>query len=646
MASRLNGLVRDFAYWLKSEDGQKLVKDWGERKDKYRELLENEAKIEDLKSEEQVINLFANLWAAGPRFARKIIRDNGLERVKEWLKDLITRGEKGLSDKDFDDLVKGLKGVGHAMLSELLCLRFPERYWIWNNPLDDAVKKLKQYGALEWKRPSKGTEGEKYFAYQKVLDRILSAMREVPEISETLGRELNYSDADMFVFWIAHYWEQKLSKYFKARGFHFTYEQIAIFYAALKTKGFVILSGLSGTGKTKLAQLFAELLCPCQKCHGGETRKDVECECTHLFLSVRPDWRDSKALLGYYNPLTEQYESTPLLKFLLRARDDYEKNGDNAKPYFVILDEMNLSHVEYYFADFLSVLESGRDERGWTKEPLRLHSFKQSIQDQDGQKIPPELHLPPNLYIIGTVNIDETTYMFSPKVLDRAFTIEFRDVDFSDYPKSESGDAQQIADQIRDAILNDLCNGGKFCAVAADKGEIKRAIEEGLGDAKQQLEELNRRLQPYDLHFGYRVLDEIALFVRYAKSLPEEVGKALNGDEALDYAVLMKVLPKFHGPRQKLERPLREILKWSAANDTPEWVKDLTKQPTLQDIVSLLGKLAQPQKRQEGAEKQEGTNRQEDAQQQESKFRYPATAKKALQMLRQLYETGFASFAQ
>jgi len=142
------------------------------------------------------------------------------------------------------------------------------------------------------------------------------------------------------------------------------------------------------------------------------------------------------------------------------------------------------------------------------------------------------------------------------------------------------------------------------------------------------------------------VLDEIALFVRYAKSLPEEVGKALNGDEALDYAVLMKVLPKFHGPRQKLERPLREILKWSAANDTPEWVKDLTKQPTLQDIVSLLGKLAQPQKRQEGAEKQEGTNRQEDAQQQESKFRYPATAKKALQMLRQLYETGFASFAQ
>ncbi|MEM2691307.1 MAG: hypothetical protein QXS01_04310 [Candidatus Bathyarchaeia archaeon] len=943
MPNCLGGLVRDFVHWLKSASGQLLAWEWSGKQRHYQEML-RESKVEAL-SEEEVIDLFANLWAARfagvksdpAKTARKIIEGNGLEKVKEWLKDLLARGEKRLSPEDFDDLVGRLKGIGHAMLSELLCLRFPERYWIWNRQLDNAIRKLEQYKAVKWEQPSKGTEGQKYFAYQKVLDSILSAMREVPEISETLGREPSYySDADMFVWWIAgerkvwrmapgenaEWWDEcrdknciligwreaaqqapngdfskveskdamkellqrvykqregvrgwhqvwafvremkqgdiivakrgtrevigigivisdyippnssehplgenhdwrharkvdwridepvsvdfnlgtqtlieeaewnkiveaykqrgidvyerlwgqkvneqpnqqgnkfKLSEYFKVRGFYFTDEQIATFYAALKTKGFVILSGLSGTGKTKLAELFAELFATEQEEEEpqevGETdivldvqpymlkykrfiipvrywemlqplsigeelkieivvgeasercklkrwehpanpqgytqlllkgkvaqwfvdnlrtgdrfkiepqydddgnlqslnlmklekRKVRRLQTVHLFLSVRPYWRDSKALLGYYNPLTERYESTPLLKFLLRARDDYEKNGDNAKPYFVILDEMNLSHVEYYFADFLSVLESGRDERGWTKEPLRLHSFKRSIRDQDEQEIPPEFHLPPNLYIIGTVNIDETTYMFSPKVLDRAFTIEFRDVDFSDYPKSGSDSAKQIADQIRDAILNDLRNGGKFCAVAADKGKIKRAIEEGLGDAKQQLEELNRRLQPYDLHFGYRVLDEIALFVRYAKSLPEEVGKALNGDEALDYAVLMKVLPKFHGPRQKLERPLREILKWSAANDTPEWVKDLTKQPTLQDIVSLLGKLAQPQKRQEGAEKQEGTNRQEDAQQQESKFRYPATAKKALQMLRQLYETGFASFAQ
>jgi len=351
--------------------------------------------------------------------------------------------------------------------------------------------------------------------------------------------------------------------YFEAKGFQFTEEQVTAFYAALKTKGFVILSGLSGTGKTKLAQLFAELLCPCEKCQKGEGHNVCD-ECTHLFLSVRPDWRDSKALLGYYNPLTERYESTPLLEFLLRAAKDYDQNKSNAHPYFVILDEMNLAHVEYYFADFLSVLESGRDEKGWTKESLRFERIG-------------NLPLPPNLYIIGTVNIDETTYMFSPKVLDRAFTLEFREVDFSDYLGEgvNEEEARKIAEEIRGKILEDLRNGGKFCAVVADKDEVKKALQD-LGD-KKKLEKLNCTLQPYDLHFGYRVLDEIALFVQNAKNAPDDVVGKLSEDKALDYAVLMKVLPKFHGPRQKLETPLREVLKWAAKDNAPEWVKDTSK---------------------------------------------------------------------
>jgi energy-coupling factor transporter ATP-binding protein EcfA2 len=266
----------------------------------------------------------------------------------------------------------------------------------------------------------------------------------------------------------------KVLRYFAAKGFHFTPEQVTAFYAALKTKGFVILSGLSGTGKTKLAQLFAELLCPCEKCQKGEGHNVCD-KCTHLFLSVRPDWRDSKALLGYYNPLTERYESTPLREFLLRAAKDYDQNKSNAQPYFVILDEMNLAHVEYYFADFLSVLESGRDEKGWTKESLRLERIG-------------NLPLPPNLYIIGTVNIDETTYMFSPKVLDRAFTLEFREVDFSNYPPegTDRNWTPEQTEELRQNILEDLRNGGKFCAVVADKDEVKKALQD-LGDKKQNL---------------------------------------------------------------------------------------------------------------------------------------------------------------
>jgi 5-methylcytosine-specific restriction endonuclease McrBC GTP-binding regulatory subunit McrB len=409
-------------------------------------------------------------------------------------------------------------------------------------------------------------------------------------------------------------------------------------------------------------------------------------KCTHLFLSVRPDWRDSKALLGYYNPLTKRYESTPLLKFLLRAAINYEPNNPdiqrlsqvlklrdhkqdegNAQPHFVILDEMNLAHVEYYFADFLSVLESGRNE-GWTKESLRLERIG-------------NLPLPPNLYIIGTVNIDETTYMFSPKVLDRAFTLEFREVDFSDYLGEgvNAEEARKIAEEIRGKILEDLRNGGKFCAVVADKDEVKKALQD-LGD-KKKLEKLNCTLQPYDLHFGYRVLDEIALFVQNAKNAPDDVVGKLNEDEALDYAVLMKVLPKFHGPRQKLETPLREVLKWAAKDNAPEWVKDTSKPITLEQITEALQKwerldATQQQTQQEarqGADRQaeqtanaqqeqgnqtettptqaaqgeaKGQSEASTEQSFKSHFRYANTAKKVLQMLRQLYETGFASFAQ
>jgi hypothetical protein len=170
------------------------------------------------------------------------------------------------------------------------------------------------------------------------------------------------------------------------------------------------------------------------------------------------------------------------------------------------------------------------------------------------------------------------------------------------------------------------------------------------------------------------------LFVQNAKNAPDVVGR-LNEDEALDYAVLMKVLPKFHGPRQKLETPLREVLKWAAKDSAPEWVKDTSKPITLEQITGALQKwerldATQQQTQQEarqGADRQAeqtATAQQEQGNQTEttptqaaqgeakgqseaitaqrfkSHFRYANTAKKVLQMLRQLYETGFASFAQ
>ncbi|MDK2782454.1 MAG: 5-methylcytosine-specific restriction enzyme [Thermococcaceae archaeon] len=358
----------------------------------------------------------------------------------------------------------------------------------------------------------------------------------------------------------------------------------------------------------------------------------------HIFLSVRPDWRDSKSLLGYYNPLTGEYHKTQLLEFILRVIQDYEQNKEKATPYFIILDEMNLAHVEYYFADFLSVLESGRDE-GFTKEGIPLHD---SDEVEKFLEIPKELKLPPNLYIVGTVNMDETTYAFSPKVLDRAFVVEFHDVELEKYPPEVENNKfapEQVA-KLWKSIWDDLRGeDGKF--LASYKNSINEAVKK-LKDTEywQILIELNKALEPYDLHFGYRVVDEIALFFKNAKDSEErEIIKFDNDDEIFDLALLMKVLPKFHGNRKKLEKPLKEVLRHcitGTENGKQTIVKvevdDKEIELKLPDDISKLGSdiIVVIFRKWETYK---------------DNFRFKHTAKKVLRMLRQLYEIGFASFS-
>ncbi|RYG69485.1 hypothetical protein EON77_14665, partial [bacterium] len=148
------------------------------------------------------------------------------------------------------------------------------------------------------------------------------------------------------------------------------------------------------------------------------TADAVPTEPTYELVAVRPDWTDSRALLGFYNPLTRGYATTPTLDLVIRAREEVARAVAEARaprPFFLLFDEMNLARVEHYFSDFLSAMESG--------EALALHDDP-SIEDE----VPRRLELPHNLFVVGTVNVDETTYLFSPKVLDRAFVLEFNDV--------------------------------------------------------------------------------------------------------------------------------------------------------------------------------------------------------------------------
>ena len=178
-------------------------------------------------------------------------------------------------------------------------------------------------------------------------------------------------------------------------GLIYSEQLITRFVASLFTKPFVLLTGLSGSGKTRLAQAFVEWICQ---------NKSQYC-----IIPVGADWTNREPLLGYPNALDSNDYIKPdngVIDLMLEAEEN------PSLPYFLVLYEMNLSHVERYFADFLSVMESD--------EKIPLHDGE---KDKNG--VPPKLGLPSNLFIIGTVKIDESTNMYSPKVLDRANTIEF-----------------------------------------------------------------------------------------------------------------------------------------------------------------------------------------------------------------------------
>jgi 5-methylcytosine-specific restriction protein B len=289
------------------------------------------------------------------------------------------------------------------------------------------------------------------------------------------------------------------------------------FTASLLTKPFVILTGLSGSGKTKLAQSFAMWIC--------------ENEDQYCLVPVGADWTNREPLLGFPNALKNNEYVKPdnkVLDLLISAI----KNQD--EPYFLILDEMNLSHVERYFADFLSVMESGNK--------LSLHNGLDYWND-----VPAQIELPNNLFIIGTVNIDETTYMFSPKVLDRASVIEFR-VTAEEMKNYLDKNTKLELDKLKSAGAN---MAASFIKLAKDKS-LKTNDSQVL-----QTELLNffSELKKTGAEFGYRSASEIFRFAAVVDTIEPD----WSLPEIIDAAIIQKLLPKVHGSRRKLEPVLKSL---------------------------------------------------------------------------------------
>lgn len=276
----------------------------------------------------------------------------------------------------------------------------------------------------------------------------------------------------------------------------------------------------------------------------GGPRRSSASDKAYELVEVRPNWTDGHALLGFYNPLTKSYLSTPTLRLLLRAHAEVEASSDAVppRPFFLILDEMNLARVEHYFSDFLSVMESGN--------AIKLHDDLLVEEEAD---IPRQIKIPKNVFVIGTVNVDETTYMFSPKVLDRAFVLEFNDVDL----RGLAGAVQAESSESTPLALVNL-DGGLKLRGPANLAEWKRFERVLGGAASAVLHKLHEALAIENRHFGYRVAREIARFVDLAV---EQAGDSeATARAALDVAVLAKILPKLHGSQAEIEQTLKRLM--------------------------------------------------------------------------------------
>jgi len=311
-----------------------------------------------------------------------------------------------------------------------------------------------------------------------------------------------------------------------ASGFIFHPWQIATYVTAMRTKPFVILAGVSGTGKSKLPALVAELTT-------GKIDR----------VSVRPDWTDSSDVLGYVD-LQDRFRPGVVLKAARVASTDTERF------HVCLLDEMNLARVEHYFAEVLSSIEDRRKARGGGYESTKLVAQTLPAEFVTWQ----EQTMPANFGIVGTVNMDESSHGFSRKVLDRAFTLELSEVDL-DLDQSTPSDGTVAPVYWPPSFWH--CRATRISECDHEGPGFREAAER----ATTVLQDANKCLVHSQLQVGYRTRDEVILFLLNANELKDSfVTRDGKPVDPLDLALMMKVLPRLVGGSNAIRRTMIGLL--------------------------------------------------------------------------------------
>lgn len=346
-----------------------------------------------------------------------------------------------------------------------------------------------------------------------------------------------------------------------------------LYLAALRTKPFMLLAGISGTGKSRIARQIAKA---CWASDSEERTKQVPSN--FCMIQVKPNWHDSTELLGYVSRIDgEKYVAGKFLPFVAKAWENLDV------PHILCLDEMNLAPVEQYFAEYLSVVESRKlNEDGtittdpiitavaeqWFWNLVQILTSDGALQDQFKKE---GITLPPNLFVIGTVNMDETTFSFSRKVLDRAMTIEMNEVDLEGgLTKEEQNELGEI--------------GNSIIGLAVEGKDIYEDHKDYCDQVIDYLKLVNEELENTPFKIAYRTRNEFLLYAVNRK----ELAKDSSLDTALDEMTSMKILPRIEGDSERVKQPL-EALKQMMTDKG--WTEE--KSVSLKKINEMLTKLQQ-----------------------------------------------------